>query len=549
MAEVPLDGEDERPTTLPLLPDIFSSIAAHLSYAQLLAFGRCSRATRRLVEAGLPAMRHLALSGSRVDDNALMDLVHRVPRLELLDVSSCAQLSKRAVASAASACAHLQRLVAVRVGGGEERRDGGADERWWAGVARGGIAWMAHGDALGALLHGAPPHAALELDCKLAVNLPLPTRRLADGRLRLSRVVLAADMGTEAADPAGAWEAGGEPHPDGHGAALRQLAAALLPHSAHLTELDARSGCLGPRAAELLLAPLLCAPHAALAILRCSSLPPAAALPLGRALLCNRSLRVLAAGAAGFSSADAVALAPAIAAHPTLTRLSLEHNSILDSGAAAIAHAIATSSLAHLTLSFTGAADGAAEALACSLTAGCSLRHLNLCGNCMGAPGVLVLARALGTGNTALEELSLSANSGLRAASSDLLPLLRVLPKTSLRRLQLAGCAISHKTTGLLASILPATGIEELDLSANPLGDRGAWDFAWAIPDCKRLRTLNLSDCGIGDDGGDEMLGVLSATAVLERLDLRGNYISKQHGLTEFKCVDMIHQRGLKLFL
>ena len=214
---------------------------------------------------------------------------------------------------------------------------------------------------------------------------------------------------------------------------------------------------------------------------------------------------------------------------------------MLDGGAAAIATALGSSLITDLSLAFTGAADRTCVAFGASLRGGCALRHLNLCGNGDGLQGVEALSGALEAG-ARLETLNLSANGRMGPASC--CALARALPRSSLRRLYLAGCGVDRRACGQLAAALPSTVLERLDLSANHFGDMGAWDLAWALPDCSRLEGLDLSDCDICDDGADELLDALSAAPRLTYLDMRGNKTSSEHELARDPRVNLLFQRA-----
>lgn len=204
-----------------------------------------------------------------------------------------------------------------------------------------------------------------------------------------------------------------------------------------------------------------------------------------------------------------------------------------DSGGTAVAQSLVSSAISTLKLSFTGASNGTARALASSLRDGCALRRLNLCGNCIGGEGIRALVEVIALSDcTPLEELNLNVNSGMRPGSLN--ALFGVLHSTSLRKLWLAGCMIDRGSCAKLASALPHTLIEVLDISANSFGDCGAWDLAWVLAECVRLQHLNLSDCEISDDGADELAESVGLAVSLVSLDLRGNTISKDHKI----CLD-----------
>ena len=79
-----------------------------------------------------------------------------------------------------------------------------------------------------------------------------------------------------------------------------------------------------------------------------------------------------------------------------LRSLELPHNPILDAGAAALGHALASnSSLRALSMPFTGLGDGACAALAHALRHGAALESLDVAGNRLSANGVTELTHPM----------------------------------------------------------------------------------------------------------------------------------------------------------
>ena len=267
-------------------------------------------------------------------------------------------------------------------------------------------------------------------------------------------------------------------------------------------------------------------------------------LSLVRALATNTSLLELDLSCCQADAAAGRELGATVARHPTLRSLNVAHNPLLDAGAAAIADgAVASKSLRHLRMPFTGAADGCCAALALTLRpadASAGLETLVLSGCNVTAAGVASLAAVGGVLPPAGEEgdeypmrrgrlrvLDLSANhliggAGARAIAKALgAPSLR-----HLRELRLGGCAVGASAAGELVAALPrATALRSVDLSANGLKDEGAWAVAWAFDALPAtLGELDLSSNGIEDDGALELAGALADNGRPPRtIDLRDN--------------------------
>ena len=244
---------------------------------------------------------------------------------------------------------------------------------------------------------------------------------------------------------------------------------------------------------------------------------------LAAALAVNTSVEKLQLGCSYINTDGAVSIAGALRSNTKLEVLELQHNPLLDQGCAALGMALATNtSLRSLQLPFTGLGDGACSALALALRGGSALESLSLSGNNVTAAGFEALAQALSSGR--LITLDLSANQHLGARGA--LALAAALPKAStLRTLNLDGCAVGASPCSRLAAAIAASTITSLDLSDNEIGDEGAWELAWRLPECPALRHLGLAVNNIEEDGGVEFLPALAAGTGLTSLDLRGNRI------------------------
>ena len=148
---------------------------------------------------------------------------------------------------------------------------------------------------------------------------------------------------------------------------------------------------------------------------------------------------------------------------------------------------------------------------------------MDLAGNRLTADGIQALATALPSGS--LTSLILSANAGVgpRGAAA----LAAVLPSAkTLTTLRLDGCCIGPSPCGRLAAALTSSTVAHLDLSSNEIGDLGAAELAWRLPDCASLERLGLAVNEIEEDGATELLdGLKASTLKMQMMDLRGNRI------------------------
>ena len=579
-ADVPIADPPQanQPPSLTATEDTLSLICGQLLTPDLLACASASTALQELCNEALRQDPSLRLRGPDVTGATLLWLVQHRMRgaCERLDVSGCTEITKANVAQAVAASPALVELVALCCGPS---------------------AWTVK--TIGRLLEAAPPSLRV---ARLDVRLELKNDLHADSPLLASmchpavcvqRLILIADnltraepSGTTAADLAAAAAAAAAAAegaatddeeeddeqqetavPDTEAsAALRRLAGALLPrHAAHLEELDASSGALSsPGATQLLLAPLLAAEtEGALRTLSCTSLARGAMRTLAPALRANTTLTSLGLGSNLFSSGAARQLAAALEAGcARLTRLGLDHNPILDGGAAAVLATLPRTRLESVSLAFTGAADGACAALRLALGApATALRELNLTGNRVTAAGAAELGAALSGGDGGgeaggdgrkkegcrLRSLTLTANVLMDGAAATAIA--NALPSSGLQSLALAGCNVDRGACARFAAALPrAASLATLDLSSNHFGD-GCDELAWALPSCVGLAELSLADCALGDDEADELLEALGGASGggcrgLARLDLRWNRVTSTHAVGNDARVNLAAQKG-----
>ena len=558
------------PPSLAATEDTLSLICGQLLTPDLLACASASTALQDLCNETLRHEPTLRLRGPDVTGASLLWLVQQRMggACERLDVTGCTGITKANVAQAVAASPALIELVALSCG----------PSAWTVKTIR-------------TLLEAAPPSLRV---ARLDVRLELKNDLHADSALLASmnhpavcvqRLILIADnltraepSGTTAAELAAAAAAAAAAAEDAvaeedeeqeqeaavpdteASAALRRLAVALLPrHAAHLEELDASSGALSsPGATQLLLAPLLAAETeggaGALRTLSCTSLARGAMRALAPALRANTTLRTLGLGSNLFSGGAARLLAAALEGGgcARLTRLGLDHNPILDGGAAAVLAALPSTRLESVSLAFTGAADGACAALRLSLGApATSLRELNLTGNRVTAAGAASLGAALsgGEGGCRLRSLTLTANVLMDGAAASAIA--NALPSSGLRSLALAGCNVDRGACARFAAALPrAASLTALDLSSNHFGD-GCDELSWALPSCDGLSELSLADCALGDDEADELLEALGGASGsgggcrgLAKLDLRWNRVASTHAVGTDARVNLAAQKG-----
>ncbi|XP_048015949.1 NACHT, LRR and PYD domains-containing protein 12-like [Megalobrama amblycephala] len=146
--------------------------------------------------------------------------------------------------------------------------------------------------------------------------------------------------------------------------------------------------------------------------------------------------------------------------------------------------------------------------------------------------GCAALASALRSNPSHLRELSLSENK--IGQSVNLLSEVLQDPHCKLERLWLSDCGVTDEGCAALASALRSnpSHLRELDLSENKIGQSvNLLSAVLQDPHCK-LETLELSDCGVTDEGCAALASALrSNPSHLRELDLSWNKIGQSVNL------------------
>ncbi|MEU0883334.1 hypothetical protein ABZ345_32405 [Lentzea sp. NPDC005914] len=228
-----------------------------------------------------------------------------------------------------------------------------------------------------------------------------------------------------------------------------------------------------------------------------------------------RSLRVrgtvMGLGREGLGARGVEAILPVV---PQLTELTLQLLPVDDKSIGQVLSAVDHERIEKLVLSDLVATDHLADAFAGPFP---RLRHLDLSHNHLGADGV---RRLLGAGMPVLEHLDLSGRWGgsPHYARPDLQPVgdggaLAAAGLENLRTVRLSAIGLGPEG---LAALLRLDGLEDLDVSGNPMGSLPHAP-AWGS-----VRTLDLADCGLSDSD----VAALPAESALVSLSLAYNGFS-----------------------
>ncbi|XP_068734574.1 NLR family CARD domain-containing protein 3-like [Montipora capricornis] len=259
---------------------------------------------------------------------------------------------------------------------------------------------------------------------------------------------------------------------------------------------------------------------------------------LAHAMATNSTLTKLYLSGNGIGDTGAAALAKAVEINSTLTELYLSGNRIGDTGAAALAKAVEINSmLATLGLPGNGIGESGAAALAKAVEINSTLTELNLCDNRIGDLGVAALAKAQEISST-LTELYLFDNGISDTGAVALAKAVEI--NSTLKRLELCGNVTGDSGAAALAKAVEMNStLTHLHLSGNGIGELGAAALAKAVETNSTLATLGLSGNAIGDSGAAALAKAVEINSTLRVLHLSGNGIGDSGATALAKAVEI----------
>ena len=242
-----------------------------------------------------------------------------------------------------------------------------------------------------------------------------------------------------------------------------------------------------------------------------------------------------------------MALGESLKSNGALKTLNISYCDIDDQGMKSLASALEMNgSLEELDLSENDAVTGIGlTALGESLKRNRGLKTLDISYCSIDDQGMKSIASALEM-NGSLEELDLSRNHAVTGVG--LMALGESLKRNrGLKSLNISDCGIDDQGVKSIASALEMNGsLEELDLSRNrAVTDIGLMALGESLRRNRGLKTLYISHCGIDDQGMKSLASALEMNGSLEELDLRGNQVITGVGLMALG-ESLKRNRGLK---
>jgi len=271
--------------------------------------------------------------------------------------------------------------------------------------------------------------------------------------------------------------------------------------------------------------------------------------PFCSALAGNNSVLVLdlsdnQLGVDGNDAQFCVSFAKALKTNMTLVSVNLAGNFLRDAGAQALAQALSTNrSIQAVCISSNAIGVAGGVALGEALTANTAIVQLDLSKNNLCCDGAYAIAQAVDI-NSSLQALDLSDNSICYKAATDgaaetenctdavdLLADALIRHNQFLQVLRLRNNDMGEDAGMAIAGVLrfPQSGLREIDLSQNPLGDDSACSIAKSLA-TSPLRALLLSGIEAEDTAGECFAEVLKLNSTLLALDLSGNAFGEDTG-------------------
>ena len=259
---------------------------------------------------------------------------------------------------------------------------------------------------------------------------------------------------------------------------------------------------------------------------------------LAHAMATNSTVTKLDLPWNGIGDSGAAALAKAVEINSSLTGLYLASNKIGDSGAAALAKAVEiNSTLTKLHLSDNKIGDSGAAALAKAVEINSTLTELYLHFNEIGDSGTAALAKAVEI-NSTLTGLNLSANGIGDSGAAAMAKAVEI--NSTLTTLDLSANGIGDSGAAALAKAVEINStLTELYLYSNEMGDSGAAALAKAVEINSTLTKLHLSDNGIGDTGAAALAKAVEINSTLTGLYLASNKIDDSGAAALAKAVEI----------
>ncbi|OHS92792.1 hypothetical protein TRFO_40913 [Tritrichomonas foetus] len=261
---------------------------------------------------------------------------------------------------------------------------------------------------------------------------------------------------------------------------------------------------------------------------------------LSKMLMTNRILSLIDLSMTEISSENIEPLAFGLMNNHTLQTLNLSNNNLRSKGAIIIINACKDSSLHELNISNNHITDDVSPHFASFLIENKTLKQLNLSGNNLTQKFTSSISVSLASADCYIKELNLSRNPlGNRGISA----LAHAMSSNrTLTKLNISACKI--QTAGFIEfcnELVHNTSLQSLYVHHNAIRDAGASRLAYVIQDHPTLREIDIELCEIGDSGARDFFAAATDSLTLEKISLKNNLI--RDGI----CIQKAIEKNTKL--
>ena len=248
-------------------------------------------------------------------------------------------------------------------------------------------------------------------------------------------------------------------------------------------------------------------------------------LELAKLLENNRILSSLDLSMAEIRADNIQPMAKGLSRNHTLQMLNLTNNNIKSKGASLLIDACRSSHLEELHIACNHITDDVSSNFAKFLAENKTLTLLDISGNDLTIKFITAISLPLSSKDCFLQELDLSKNP---IGEKGILPLAHAIStNTSLKKLNIAGCKIQAQGFVDFCDLLELNmNLVTLIAHHNPIRDEGATKMADVIRVHPTLKEIDLEVCEIGDPGSKELFSAAVVSSALEKISVKNNLIN-----------------------
>ncbi|ETV98620.1 hypothetical protein, variant [Aphanomyces invadans] len=258
-------------------------------------------------------------------------------------------------------------------------------------------------------------------------------------------------------------------------------------------------------------------------VLRTRTVSTADAIALAAALATHPIMEEFYLSGHDLDAAGLAAFASVLATNTVLQKLAVGTSALGDAGVAVLANGLAqnpTSAIIDWDFELKGFGNAGAASIGAMLAANCSIRHVNVSRNTFDATGFDAIIAGLHASPTSTVQSLDVHDSDLVLGSSSVLPDYIRDSKCSLRSIVLTGNPLGKTATAFFSALGTNTSIESLHLSHCNLSDDALAALGHALATNQHLKHLDISHSSFSANSVDAFSHGLAPNRTLESLDL-----------------------------